>query len=123
MTRQLTYKFEELPLLIVDGFEAGLVNGEALLNYWPNGVWSISEIYLDGYRRRSAAEITKAMQAGGTGIKSFDEKPVLLERGTDIHTTINNRLAIEWASYVQDHVNAAIDDDADAAPERRMEMV
>ena len=46
-----TYSFDELPTVIVDGFEAGLVAGEAEVSYNREGEWSIASISLDGSRK------------------------------------------------------------------------
>lgn len=49
MTRELEFTFEELPILVDLGTEAGLVNGSATIRFDDDGEWSVSEIALDGY--------------------------------------------------------------------------
>jgi hypothetical protein len=97
MARQLDYKFEELPLLVTGGIDAGLVNGSALLNYWPDGQWGISEIYLEGY--------AKAPSGG------WLPRVVMVDRGTPLHSMIFDRLDDEWRPRVQDAVNNAIEEE------------
>ena len=122
MTRQLSYVFEELPLLITGGFSAGLVNGSALLSYWPDGQWSVAEIYLDGHRRKSAREIIQASLNKIEGFRCYDEKPIALDRGTPLHSMIWDRLESDWRQKVQEAVNEAIEEDRESAADDRADM-
>ncbi len=51
MNRTLTFQFEELPLVIDRGFEAGDIAGVAEISYHRDGEWTIGAIALDGARR------------------------------------------------------------------------
>ena len=53
----LSYQFEELPLLIENGIEAGLVSGTAEINFFDDGEWSVGAIYLDGYKDGKSAQV------------------------------------------------------------------
>lgn len=110
-SRQLSFRFDELPLLIVNGFSAGLVNGSALINYWTDGQWGISQIYLDGHRFIARSEVAAAILAGIPNAKRFDERDILLDRGDRIHDIIWSRLEEEWRPIVQDAVNNAIEEE------------
>jgi hypothetical protein len=114
MSREFSYSFNDLPLLVTGGFDAGLVNGSALVSYWPNGEWSLSQIYLDGWRRRSDRDIDNDVAAGKRW-QPFEQKPVLLDRGTDLHRMIWDRLENEWRAKVQDAVNEQIERDREDA--------
>lgn len=47
------YEFEELPLAIVDGIEAGLVNGQAEIDYTSAGPgWVVRDVSLEGFGER-----------------------------------------------------------------------
>jgi hypothetical protein len=94
MSRQLTYDFDELPLIISGNIEAGLVHGSALISYWPAGEWGISEIYLDGYQ-----------------VATNQREPYPLERGTSLYETIFNRLIDMKPHLIQDAVHHALDDE------------
>ena len=48
MINTFTYTFDEIPLVIVDGTEAGLVSGEAEIEYSRDGEWLIAGITLQG---------------------------------------------------------------------------
>lgn len=122
MTRQLRYEFEELPLLIDNGFSAGLVNGSALLNYWADGQWGIAEIYLDGHRKRPTVDIVKAIREERPGPICYEDKPVQLERGSWLHSAIWSRLEDDWREHVQDAVREAIEIDREEAAEFRAEQ-
>lgn len=65
--REFIHTFEELPLLIENGFHAGLVNGSATIRYTSEAEWFVSALTLDGH---------KARPDGG-----YDRKPVTIERG------------------------------------------
>jgi hypothetical protein len=53
----LTYEFEELPLVVEGGFEAGLVNGSAEIRVYDDGAWFVGSIYLDGFKGREQKPI------------------------------------------------------------------
>lgn len=101
MSHQLDYKFEELPLIVTAGIDAGLVNGSALIDYWPDGQWGISQLYVDGY----------AQKPGGGWLP----RSVLLDRGTPLHSMIWDRLEDEWRPRVQNAVNEAIESEREMA--------
>lgn len=109
--RQISFRFEELPLAIVNGFEGGLVNGSALVNYWTDGTWGISQIYLDGAKRKASNDIAAAMLAKIPGFKCWEERDILLDRGDRIQAIIWDRLENEWRGQVQEAVNHAIDEE------------
>lgn len=51
MNSTLEFEFSEVPLLIEDGFAAGLVSGKANVSFWEDGEYFVDEIFLDGYRK------------------------------------------------------------------------
>lgn len=54
----LTFTFEELPLIMSDdGFEVAPVSGEAEIEYSGFYDFEVTEIKLDGYRAKTAAEL------------------------------------------------------------------
>lgn len=120
MTNAFRYSFEELPLLIKAGFEAGLVTGHAEIAYRRDGSWSVEEIYLGGYRLRSPAE-RATMRSNGLKPTVYERKPVQVGLGESLFNLIRHRLEHEWAERVQDAVNdrrsgdhaSACDDAAD----------
>lgn len=108
-SRTLSFRFEELPLVIENGFSAGLVNGSALVNYWTDGQWGISQIYLDGARRKSTPVVIKAMLAKIPDFKCWDERDILLDHGDRLNAIIWDRLENDWRDQVQESVNAALE--------------
>lgn len=103
MSHQCQYDFEELPLIVRGNLQAGLISGTALLNYWPDGTWGISELYLDGFQPAANP-------------RGFVRQPYPLERGTFLHTTILDRLSHgEWFKRAQDFVNNTIDEERENA--------
>lgn len=111
MSRQLSFVFQELPLVIENGFSAGLVNGSALVNYWTDGTWGISQIYLDGAKRKGTPEVIAAVLAKVPNFKCWDERDILLDRGDRLNAIIWDRLENEWRGQVQDAVNFAVDEE------------
>src|SRR5574337_1117989 len=57
MRDTLTFQFEELPLIVADGFVAGLLNGSAEINFCDEGEWSVGAIYLEGYKDGKTAPV------------------------------------------------------------------
>lgn len=45
------FEFDELPLVMIDGFECGFVTGAADIQYGTEGDWSIVGIALQGWKR------------------------------------------------------------------------
>jgi hypothetical protein len=113
MARQISFEFDELPLVIEGGFEAGLVAGSADITYSRDGEWSVSAIYLDGYRERSQAELA-TMRANGLKPNLHERKPVELDAGTSLYLTIYDRLEHEWRDGVQEAVRDAVAADREA---------
>jgi hypothetical protein len=113
MSRQLTYAFQELPLVIANGFQAGLVNGQAIITYWLDGQWGVTEIYLDGHRDRTERERDADRAKGLKLIPRFENKAVALD-GDPLFTIIWSRLEDEWRGFVQAAVNNAIEQEREA---------
>ncbi|MBN8979435.1 MAG: hypothetical protein J0I08_23500 [Rhizobiales bacterium] len=124
MAKQVfNYEFEELPLVIEGGFEAGLIAGSAEVSYFRDGEWTITGIYLDGLRMLSPSERDDLAEIGKPP-PFFDRKSIALDAGTSLFNSILHRLEHEWRGKVQDAVNDAIDEDRaadadDAADYRR----
>lgn len=47
---ELAYEFCDLPLIVRNDQEFGHVNGKADIEYWHDGSWVITAIYLEGTR-------------------------------------------------------------------------
>ena len=124
MAKQVfNYEFDELPLVIEGGFDAGLIAGSAEVSYFRDGEWTITGIYLDGLRMLSPSERDDLAEIGKPP-PFFDRKSIALDAGTSLFNSILHRLEHEWRGKVQDAVNDAIEDDRaadadDAADYRR----
>lgn len=97
----LTFEYEELPLIVDLGCEAGLVNGTAEITYWSDGSWGVREIYFDGH---------KAVKNGCV----FERKSVEVEQGP-LYDIIAGSLYGEWHDRVQEKVNQQIASDCSVA--------
>lgn len=53
----LDFHFEELPLVVDLGIEAGLIEGYATINVYGYDDWSISEINLVGWKDRKETQV------------------------------------------------------------------
>lgn len=96
MTAILQYRFDELPLVTENGFEAGLVSGIADVSYHYNREWNVRGIYLDGYRTVDGKQECRAIEIDG---------------GTELHLNIWDTLTREgkWADHIQDKVDEALE--------------
>lgn len=111
MTGELTFDFEEMPLIVEGGFEAGLVNGSATIRYHADGEWSVGEIFLEGYRERPKAERDAMEAATGKAAPRFERKNIEVDRPSQIYLAVMDRL--ETGSYrdqVQEKVNFELAD-------------
>jgi len=56
MSNILDFEFEELPLAIVKGIPAGLINGMAEIRYNREGGWGVESVCLEGYQTLTPEE-------------------------------------------------------------------
>lgn len=112
---ELTFSFEQLPLLIENGFSAGLVDGVAQIAYHDDD-WAIEAIALEGSRERDHAEWSvHYARTGDYRASRFELKPVYLDPTTPIFSAIYDRLENEWRASVQSAVNEARENDRNDA--------
>ena len=107
MSNTFTYTFDEIPLVIdANGVEAGLVSGEAEIEYSSDGQWCIETITLQGFGSRDA-----------NGKRTWPQiacPPV-------IAAIIDDRLNEEWYGRVCAAVREQIEQDRVDAAEYRAE--
>lgn len=97
----LTFKFEELPLIIEGAFKDNGVTGQAEISYHRDGEWSIVCIGI---------ETTKFLKEPVNG-KHWIDRIHWLDAGTPLYLIIYHRLEHEWRDKVQDAVNEALAED------------
>jgi hypothetical protein len=107
MSNYMEFVFDELPLVIHDGAEAGLVNGKAELEYDRDGQWMIVSITLDA--------ATSVLVNGKRKWPQVECPPV-------IAAIIDERLNKEWYGRVCDAVREQLASDREDALEQRAEM-
>jgi hypothetical protein len=105
--RTLTFRFEELPLVIEGAFEAAEVSGAADVSYHRDGEWCIRAIALDGARRLSPQEAMA--QPAPDPPPRFLRKAVALDDGDPLFLRIHHRLEHDWADRVREAVQARLD--------------
>jgi hypothetical protein len=108
-----TYSFEELPLVIHNGIEAGLINGAAEIRYSRDGSWHTEAITVEGFGERDAA-----------GKRQWPQVPAPAQ----LAAMIVRRLENEWESRVDNAVAEQIEEDRicaadDYADMRRQERI
>jgi hypothetical protein len=107
----LSYEFEELPIAIVNGIEAGLINGMAEIQYNRSGDWAVESVCLEGYLK-----LTYAERAAG-------KKPwIYVKAPAELAFIISDRLECEWAHKVADAINEQLAADREDAAEQRAKM-
>jgi hypothetical protein len=109
---EIEYRFEELALIIEDGFEAALINGTATIGYHEDGEWSVREIALDGFRPRPKDDPCPLI--GGM----FERKPVALCRDSHpwLYGAIVDRLESEpRRSSIAEAVEQALEQERECA--------
>lgn len=91
------FEFEELPLIVVSGVEAGLINGSANIHAHVDGEWFVDEIFLDGYRKAAVG---------------FELVPTEVERTSPLFLLILDQLENgRFRTSVESAVAAALDAD------------
>ena len=120
MSGELEFTFEELPIIVDLGFEAGLVNGTATIRYHSDGEWSVREIALDGFRSRPMAE-RQALAINGVPAAPYVTKPVIVDRAAHawlylaIHEQLENG---RFKILVERAIHDALEADRDEGGER-----
>lgn len=110
MSNILSYEFEELPLVIVNGIEAALINGLAEIRYNRDGQWQVESISVEGY-----LPLTLEQRAAG-------KKPwVYVKAPAELEFLISERLEGEWRDRVSEAVREQLGFDRESAAEQRAE--
>ena len=102
---ELQFEISDLPLVIENGIEAGLIEGLAVVSYDQHGDWGIKSIYMYGYKKNDRAAY-----------------PVKLDSGTFLESLIRFRLEHDWRQKVQDEINAAVENDRESDADDRADM-
>ena len=107
MPETLTYKFEELELVEAPGFRAGLIDGQAEIEYRDETDWVVASISLDGF-----AEVRPA----GYDFRNPPQVPV--KNGSAIGKEIIARLYSQtWAARISDAIGSAMEDAGHVFPD------
>lgn len=118
----LNFTFEELPLVLHDGYEAGLINGSAELLYSHDGSWCVRHVALDGHRLATYSEEEKFLaRIKGKTLPRFRCTDVALESINPLYAMISRCLEGRWASRVQDAVREQIESDREGDLDRQAE--
>jgi hypothetical protein len=108
MSNIFSYEFEELPLVIVNGIPAALVNGLAEIRYNRDCQWHIESISVEGHQL-----LTLEQRAAG-------KKPwVYVKAPFDLKFMISDRLENEWHTRVSDAICEQLASDREDALEAR----
>jgi hypothetical protein len=108
MSNVFSYEFEELPLIIVNGIPAALVNGLAEIRYNRDCQWHIENISVEGYQ-----SLTLEQRAAG-------KKPwVYVKASPELEFMIGERLEDEWYDKVCDAIREQLASDREDALEAR----
>lgn len=92
---EFTYQFEDLPLISDDGFNGGLISGEATIGYYSDdGEWFVRAISLDAYHGHERRQLEIEDHTGWLY--------------TTIYAGLDNG---SFHAEIQERVNAAIEED------------
>ena len=111
--RSFTWKFDELPLAIINGIEAGLIDGRIEVEYTHDADWQLvkDSVQVEGYKKLTWAE------------RDAGKKPwVFVPAPEDMARTIIARLENEWSDKVFSAVQDQIAEDREEAAEYRAEQ-
>ena len=111
MSNVLSWDFEELPLVIHNGIEAGLINGMAEIRYSRDGEWEIESVCVEGY-----VNITSEERKAGKRPWVYVPAPAELE------VLITDRLEGEWRGKVSTAVYETLAGNRADAAEMRADM-
>jgi hypothetical protein len=103
LAKSMIFDFQELPLVIEKGIEAGFISGQAELEYESDGEWMILNVTL---------ESSSVVVNGKRTYPQVDAPPT-------VAAIIDQRLNKEWADRVQDAVREQLASDYEDAMEAR----
>ncbi len=109
-----TFEFEELPLVIVKGVPAAMINGCADLSYFPDGEWDVVSVHVEGHQ-----EISREERAAGRRPWVYVPAPGSLSR------LIIHRLAFdeEWCDKIANAISDQLDKDYECEPDDRSDIL
>lgn len=109
---EFRFTFEELPLVVEGGFEAGLVTGSAQITYWREDgctEWTVGKIYLEGHRKATEQE-------HAAGSRWFITRDVEINRAEQewLYLAIFGQLDGEqsWRDLIDDAVSKRLESEA-----------
>lgn len=112
--QSISYTFEELPLGVDLGFEYALIDGEADIDFFNDGHWSVGDIYLEGYRHLTKAEIWENFEATARNAEpphKTNRKSIKLDPSSWMYLAILDQLENgRFKNSVDDAVQKAIED-------------
>jgi hypothetical protein len=111
MTNILSFEFEELPLVITNGIEAGLINGCAEIQYSRDGEWHVDSVSVEGHQK-----LTQAERDAGKRPWIYVAAPI------ELADMIALRLESDWSDKVQDAINEHMAEEREAAADMRYDM-
>ncbi len=114
--KSFTYLFEELPLVVSNGYSACEVSGFAEIAYDTRGAWSVGRIGFEAFRLPSAVETAATRPAPAR--PGFERIPLWLDTGDPIQLMIYHRLEHDWCARIQRQVDDRLFDDYEAMAER-----
>ncbi len=119
-----TFTFEDLPLVVVTGFDAGLVAGSAEIEYERSDVWNwcVVSISLDGHRPFNSDE-TRYYTDKGQQPAMYHKHSVPLDDSSPLYAMILHRLVTEWADKVHDAVAEEIEQERQYRADEYADMV
>lgn len=113
MRHHLTFSFDELPLVIRDGFNAAQIAGEAEIAYFAADDFLVGTISLDGFRRCENK-------------LGHDRKQIVLANDEPLAIWIKHRLENACrqmvADAIEDDINEREDAEADTLADYRLSL-
>ena len=113
--KSFTYLFEELPLVVSNGYSACEVSGFAEITYDTRGAWSVGRIGFEAFKAPPAVEPAPRPDRPQPG---FQRIPLWLDAGDPIQLMIYHRLEHDWCARIQRQVDDRLFDDCEPMADR-----
>jgi len=102
-----TFSFDDLPLVIRDGINAGLIAGEAEIAYRSVDDFTVGTISLDGFRGRESKQVALA-----------DDEPL----SVSIRQQLEGPCVQKLYDAIEDEINERAEAEADDAADHRLSL-
>lgn len=117
----LTYSFDELPLVTMHGLTIATANGEATISYDRDGGFRVTDIWVNGWRKKTDVERDADADSGKRGLSPYFERLIPLAADSAYYAVIKAFVEKDDLGHIAEKIDAALGDTRTSWPVTRAE--